>query len=45
MFIHGMDGGDVKNKAAFIEDDGGRIRIVHLDRIKRARRDAIAESS
>ena len=34
----------MKNKAAFIEEDGCRIRIVHLDRIKRARRDAIAES-
>ena len=31
-------------KAERIEEDGCRIRILHLDRIKRARREAIPES-
>lgn len=35
---------DVKSKADRLEEDGCRLRILHLDRIKRARKEAIPES-
>ncbi len=34
----------MRNKAMILEEDGCRVRVVHLDRVKRARRDAVQES-
>jgi DNA-binding transcriptional ArsR family regulator len=34
----------MRNKAMLMEEDGCRVRIVHLDRVNRARTEAIPES-
>ncbi len=34
----------MRNKAMLMEEDGCRVRIVHLDRVDRARTEAIPES-
>jgi len=34
----------MKNKAMLLEEDGCRVRVVHLDRVNRARSEAIPES-
>lgn len=34
----------MKNKAVLLEENGCRVRVVHLDRVNRARTDAIPES-
>ena len=34
----------MKNKAMLLEENGCRVRVVHLDRVNRARIDAIPES-
>ena len=34
----------MKNKAMLLEEDGCRVRVVHLDRVNRARSEAIPDS-
>ena len=34
----------MRNKAMLLEEDGCRVRVVHLDRVNRARTEAIPES-